>query len=82
MAPLSVDCVKAFSGQAATQGASLQALHVIATLESWLSLTARMRDFTGLKAFSFSQEQMYSQMSQPTHFCGSQSTNWLTMFKA
>jgi len=69
-------------GQAATHGASLQVLHVTAKLDNVFSLTALMRDFTGLKVFSFSLEHTYSHMSQPVHLSGSQLTNWLTAFKA
>src|SRR5512139_1542930 len=80
--PFSTDCFKASLGHTATHGASLQALQVTAKTESGLSLTARILDLIGLKVFSFSREQMYSQMSHPTHFSGLQLTNCLTVFKA
>jgi hypothetical protein len=80
--PVSCDCVNASSGQAATHGASLQALQVTAVLKVSPILTERIRDLSGLKTFSFSKEQTYSQISQPTHFSLSQLTNWLTMFNA
>src|SRR5512136_580290 len=80
--PFSVDCFNAFFGQAATHGASLQTLQVTAILDSESSLTALILDLTGLNVFSFSSEQTYSHMSQPVHFCGSQLTNWLTVFRA
>ena len=55
---------------------------VTAVLNVCPILTERILDLRGLKTFSFSNEQAYSQMSQPTHFSLSQSTCWLTMFRA
>ena len=80
--PVSVDWINASLGQATTQGAFLQVRHVIAAFRIWLSLTVRIRDFEGLKTFSFSMEQASSQMSQPIHFSESQLTNWLAEFRA
>jgi hypothetical protein len=45
----------------------MQALQVIAELNVRFMRTERMRDLSGLKTPSFSKEQAYSQMSQPTH---------------
>jgi hypothetical protein len=45
-------------------------------LASWFTRTTRMRDFNGLKPFSFVHEHMYSQIWQPTHFSGSAETNF------
>jgi hypothetical protein len=47
-------------------------------LASWFTRTTRMRDFSGLKAFSFVHEQTYSQIWQPTHLSGSAETNFLS----
>jgi hypothetical protein len=81
MAPVSF-CVMAFSWQAMMHGASLHALQVTAVLKVCPILTERILDLSGLNTFSFSNEQAYSQMSQPTHFSLSQLTCWLIMFKA
>src|SRR5512133_2972176 len=65
--PVCFDWLRASSGHAATQGALGQALQVIAVLFIWFTRTVRIRDLSGLKMPSFSKEQAYSQMSQPTH---------------
>ena len=80
--PVSFDCDRAFFGHEVTHGAFLHVLHVTTVLKVCPIRIERMRDFNGLKTFSFSKEQAYSQMSQPTHFSVSQLTYWLTMFKA
>src|ERR1035441_4680502 len=86
MLPVSSDCVSASLGHAATQAGSSQSLQVTAMLANWLTLTTRMRDLSGLKAFSLVNEQAYSHIWQPTHFSGSAETNFLscifTMFYA
>ncbi len=56
--------------------------HATAMLDKTSNLTALMRDLVGLKTFSFSAEQAYSQTSQPMHLSVSQLINWLTMFRA
>ena len=58
--PMSSDCFNASRGQAATHAGSSQSLHVTAILANWLTLTTRMRDLSGLKAFSLVNEQAYS----------------------
>src|SRR4030042_6531185 len=78
MVPVSSDCVRASRGQAATQAGSSQSLQVTAMFASWLMRTTRMRAFIGLNAFSFVQEQAYSQIWQPTHLSGSTETNFLS----
>ncbi len=52
MFPVSFDWVSASRGQAATHAGSSQSLHVTAMLANWLTRTTRMRDLSGLKAFS------------------------------
>jgi hypothetical protein len=54
MTPVSFDWVSASLGQAAMQGASSQSLQVMAMLIKGANRTARILDFVGLKAFSFS----------------------------
>jgi hypothetical protein len=76
--PVSSDCIKASRGQAATHAGSSQSLHVTAKLANWLTLTARIRDFNGLKAFSLLIEQAYSHIWQPTHLSGSAETNFFS----
>src|SRR5450756_1437889 len=78
MLPRSSDCVRASRGHAATQAGSSQSLQVTAMLANWLTLTTRMRDLSGLKAFSLVNEQAYSHIWQPTHFSGSVETNFLS----
>jgi hypothetical protein len=39
---------------------------------------ARIRDLVGLKVFSFTMEQAYSQIEQPMHFSGSAETNFFS----
>jgi hypothetical protein len=39
---------------------------------------ARMRALVGLKVFSFTMEQAYSQTEQPMHFSGSAETNFFS----
>jgi hypothetical protein len=68
MAPVFSSRIMAFSWQAMMQGASLHALHVTAVLNVWPILTERILDLRGLNTRSFSKEQTYSHMSQPTHF--------------
>ena len=80
--PVSMDLVRASCGQDFTHGASLQERQVIAVLLIWSMRMARIRDFNGLNTCSFSKEQMYSHMPQPTHLFLSQVTCWLTTFKA
>src|SRR5665647_1761985 len=74
--PVSHSCFKASLGQAATHAGSSQCLHVIARFISGPSLIARMRDFVGLKVFSLTILQAYSQTRQPMHFSGSAVTNF------
>jgi hypothetical protein len=78
MLPVSFEWVSASLGQAATQAGSSQSLHVTAMFANWLTLTTRMRDLSGLKAFSLVNEQAYSHIWQPTHFSGSVETNFLS----
>jgi hypothetical protein len=77
MTPVSFDWAKAFLGQAATQEASSHSLQVNDILIKGSKRTTRIRDFSGLKASSFSYEQAYSQTQQPTHLSGSAETNFL-----
>ena len=82
IAPVSIDWVRAFSGQALMHGASWHALQVIAVFRVCPTLIARILDLRGLKTLSFSKEQAYSHMSQPTHFSLSQSMCWLVKLRA
>jgi hypothetical protein len=77
IAPFSLDCVRAFLGQALMHAGSSQRRQVTAMLAIWLTRTARMRDLMGLKTFSLLYEQAYSHTWQPTHFSGSAETNFL-----
>ncbi len=73
-----LDCESAFLGQAETHAGVSQSLHVTAMLLIWFWRMTLMRDFNGLKAFSFAKEHAYSQVPQPTHFSGSAEMNFLS----
>jgi hypothetical protein len=72
----------AFLGQAETHGGSSQCLHVRARLTVGCIRMVRIRDFEGLKVFSFAMLQAYSQIWHPTHFCKSAVTNFLSCGRA
>ena len=76
--PLSHSCFKASLGQAATHAGSSQCLQVTARLTSGPRRMARMRDLFGLKVFSLTMLQAYSQTKQPMHLSGSAVTNFLS----
>jgi hypothetical protein len=82
MMPVLSSADKAFLGQAETHGGSSQCLHVRAKLAVGLIRIIRMRLFEGLKVFSFAILQAYSQTWQPTHFCISAVTNFLSCGRA
>jgi len=78
MIPVFSSCDSASLGHAATHAGSSQCLHVIAKFTSGPMRMARMRDLVGLKVFSFTMLQAYSQTQQPMHFSGSAVTNFLS----
>src|SRR5450756_2223453 len=76
--PLSSSCFSASLGQAATHAGSSQCLQVTARFISGPRRIARMRDLFGLKVFSLTMLQAYSQTTQPMHLSGSAVTNFLS----
>src|SRR5208283_2865302 len=76
--PVFSSCESASLGHAATHAGSSQCLQVTARFMSGPILIARMRDLVGLKVFSLTIEQAYSQTQQPMHFSGSAVTNFLS----
>lgn len=77
--PVFSDCSMAFSGQALTQAASSQNLHVSAKLNKGIIWTVRILDLNGLPVSPFSNVQAYSQIPHPVHLLGSTDTNFLSM---
>jgi hypothetical protein len=69
MTPSFSDCIKAFRGQAATQGASSQSLQVRAMLNVGFKRKSLILDRKGLKPLFlvFSNEQANSHIPQPMH---------------
>jgi hypothetical protein len=78
ISPVSSDWVRASRGHAATQAGFSQSLHVTAMFITWLILTTRIPDFSGLNTLSLLIEQAYSQTWHPTHLSGSHETNFLS----
>jgi len=76
--PLSHSCFRASLGQAATHAGSSQCLQVTARFTNGPRRMARMRDLVGLKVFSLTMLQAYSQTQQPMHLSGSAVTNFLS----
>jgi hypothetical protein len=76
--PLSHSCFRASLGQAATHAGSSHFLQVTARFISGPMRTARIRDLFGLKVFSLTMLQAYSQTKQPMHLSGSAVTNFLS----
>jgi len=74
--PLSHSCLRASLGQAATHAGSSQCLQVTARFTNGPIRIARIRDLFGLKVFSLTMLQAYSQTRQPIHFSGSAVTNF------
>jgi hypothetical protein len=74
--PVFSSCVSASLGHAATHDGSSQCLQVIAKFISGPRRMARIRLLVGLKVFSFTMLQAYSQTTQPMHFSGSAVTNF------
>ncbi len=74
--PLFSSWVKASLGHAVTQAGSSQCRQVMAKLVKGPMRMARIRLFVGLKVFSFTMLQAYSQTTQPIHFSGSADTNF------
>lgn len=78
--PVSSACVKAFSGQAFTHGASSQELQARAKLNSGVMRITRILEPTGFPRVSpFSTAQVYSQIPHPVHLLGSTETNFLDL---
>ena len=74
--PLFSSWVSASLGQAATHAGSSQCRQVIAKFTSGPMRIARIRDLVGLKVFSLTMLQAYSQTQQPMHLSGSAVTNF------
>lgn len=76
--PLFSSWVSASLGHAATHAGSSQCRQVTAKFTNGPIRIARIRDFVGLKVFSLTILQAYSQTQHPMHLSGSAVTNFLS----
>ena len=78
MIPVLSSWDSAFFGQDATHTGSLHFRQETAMLAKGFMCVTRIRDLLGLKVFSLTMLQTYSQRLHPSHFSGSETTNFLS----